>query len=120
MPALRTCLTGESGGNPHNLPTSIYRFESKEREKLRPSNVVNTAGQIPASHTADVQVLMGNQVILSDELGSRLVVEVQPLPSHFTVNLSNPLDRFLLQDWEYQNQTAPPDRRQNQDRYYQA
>ena len=38
---------------------------------------------------------MGKQVILSDELGSRLVVEVQPLPSHFTVNLSNPLDRFL-------------------------
>ena len=80
MPALRTRLASESGVYTHHLPTSIYRFEGKERKELRPSNVVDTAGQIPASYTADVQVLMGNQVILSDELVCRLVVKVQPLP----------------------------------------
>lgn len=95
MPTDIAALAGISGVNRlHSFP-GAFCLESEYLEELTPSNVMNTAGQIPASQTTDVQIFVGDQVIFVDQSAGLFVAKIQPLTAHLAMNLSDHSHGFL-------------------------
>lgn len=59
-------------------PSSFFRFEGKDVEKLRPSGIVHALGENRAGKATDVQIFNGYVIVPAHQVERRLEVEVSP------------------------------------------
>lgn len=59
-----------------DTPSSFFRFEGEDAEKLRPSRVAHALGEPTTGEATDVQVLNGYVVVPAHKVERRLEVEV--------------------------------------------
>ena len=78
------------GVNPHDPPTSFFRFVGEDLEKLGPARVVYTFGNVGAGESKDVQVFVNNGSIAVYEPPGEFVVEVFALVGDFAVQSGYP------------------------------
>ena len=92
MPALRTSLRSVAGVNGNYSLSGAFCLESEYLKELTPPNIMDTAGQIPASHPTNVEIFVCNQVVFIDQFAGFFVVKIQTLTCHLAVQLRYSLD----------------------------
>jgi hypothetical protein len=80
------CLLGIHGDR---CATSLFRFVAQDTEELTPSSIANALSQaVIFDHASDIQILVGDEVILLSQLSGYLMFKIKPLSLHLKVSFS--------------------------------
>jgi hypothetical protein len=92
----RAHLAGERRINCNHSSTGACCLVAEDGQECRPSRIGNTLGEVVAlDHAADLQILVIDRVILSNERSRRLMAEIRPLATYFLMRLGDQDNRFL-------------------------
>ena len=90
MTALATILSGVGGIDKYNRPASIFSFALEALLEETPSGIQDALGKIAVNHTADRQILDGDELVASDQRANQLVQKVFTLIGNVCAELRKP------------------------------
>src|SRR5215475_6450515 len=91
--AARTGLRGERRVYRLHCSPGARSLEAQDGKKCTPPGILNALCEVMIlEHSADLQVLMRDRVVLAHQYERRFVVEVLPLAAHGLVCLGEPTD----------------------------